>query len=272
LPNTKIDIIIPVLNDRRILDAIRSVRFFDDTDSVRILVMAGSSSEDFLEELRPKLHTRDLLSTEPDGGIFDALNKGLDLCQAPIVGWLGADDVFTGLVKASDVSREFQSGDADIVIYSTEYHNNGRITRKLSSWWSRRHLIPWGFHNPHFSTFLSKGVYGASRFPLSKQKPNMFSDITYFARLLIDYRVERCSQVCTYMAEGGSASGTLQAVKYNFQQRFSLYRHTFGLLNGLLAPIVCFGWKVSSALLCKLRPRKYRPVWQPTMPEASEAK
>ena len=258
----QIDIIIPVLDDLRILETIESVRYFDDIDAVRLVIMAGASSETFLEQVRPALLPHDILSTEPDAGIFDALNMGLDLCTAPILGWLGGDDVFTGQVRASDVVGEFAVMDAGILVYSTEYHRDNRITRRLGARWSKKSLIPWGFHNPHFSTFLAQSVYSKSRFPISTTKRNLFSDIIYFANMITAHDVTLRETVCTYMAEGGSASGTLNSVKYNFRQRYWFYKGRFGLANGVVAPVMCLLWKLASVVQYKLFPKTCAPLWQ----------
>lgn len=263
LPTPQIDIIIPVLNDLRVLDAVESICFFDDCDSVRIVIMAGSSSDEFLATVQAALRPGDDLCTEPDTGIFDALNKGLDRCTAPIIGWLGADDIFTGHVRASEVIDAFSSGDVDVLVYSTEYHVNRRITRKLRAGLSRKSLVRWGFHNGHFSTFLHRSVYETHRFKISQQRRNLFSDIEFFADLLVNAKVVTRDAVSTYMAEGGSASGTMKSVKVNFEQRFHLYRRQFGLLSGVLAPSICLAWKIASVVKYKLAPRECRTAWEP---------
>lgn len=258
----QIDIVIPVLDDLRVLDTVESVRFFDDIGSVRLIIIAGTSSQAFLDQVRPVLTDGDILSTEPDAGIFDALNKGLDLCTAPIMGWLGGDDVFTGRVRASDVVREFASTRGGILVYSTEYHVDNRISRRLSARYSRKSLIPWGFHNPHFSTFLAQNVYREDRFPISSTKRNQFSDIPYFMNLIIKHEVTLRSEVCTYMAEGGSASGTLNSVRYNLKQRYYLYRETFGLVNGIVAPVMNLAWKLASVAQYKIFRKTCEPLWR----------
>lgn len=267
----QIDIVVPVLDDLRVLDTIESVRFFDDIGAVRLIIMAGTSSEAFLDQVRAVLTPDDILSTEPDAGIFDALNKGMDLCTSPIMGWLGGDDVFTGQVRASDVVREFSAMGGGILVYSTEYHVENRISRRLSARWSRRFLIPWGFHNPHFSTFLGKDVYSGDRFPISSTKRNLFSDIRYFVKLIVEHDVTIRNDVCTYMAEGGSASGTLNSVRYNFKQRFLLYREHFGLLNGVVAPVMNLVWKLASVTQHRIFPRTCAPLWRQAGANRKEA-
>ena len=256
-----IDIVIPVLNDIRILDTIKSIRHFDDIDGVRVVVMAGKSSEGFLASVQAVLYPGDDLCTEPDNGIFDALNKGLDRCTAPIIGWLGGDDVFTGHVTASDVVAEFEAHAPGILVYSTQYHVGGQITRELRAGLSKPSFVRWGFHNGHFSTFLGRAVYEKNRFPIRLERRNLFSDIEYFAELLMSEKVVTNDEVCTYMAEGGSASGTLKSVWVNFSQRYHLFRQKFGIVSGICAPMICLAWKIVSVLRYKISPRRCQRAW-----------
>src|ERR1700759_2877377 len=60
---------------------------------LQYLVMDGGSKDNtvtILEEYRGRLS----FVSEPDQGTGDAVNKGLPLCQAEIIGWLNSDDIY----------------------------------------------------------------------------------------------------------------------------------------------------------------------------------
>src|ERR1017187_3672347 len=99
----RISIIVASYNDPRIVGAIRSIRHFDDMDTVKIVVIDGGSAPDVQRLIKESLTEDDIFVSERDRGIFDALNKGLDACDTEFIGWLGSDDVFTGSIKASAV-------------------------------------------------------------------------------------------------------------------------------------------------------------------------
>lgn len=72
-----LSIIIPSFNDLRILRAIESVRRFDDVGQASIVVVDGGSKPEVVAKIAEYLTADDILISEPDKGIFDALNKVL---------------------------------------------------------------------------------------------------------------------------------------------------------------------------------------------------
>jgi preprotein translocase subunit SecA len=76
---------------------------YEKDEKVRAVSMTEAGTNKVEQILRAAVQHGDILVSEPDGGIFDALNKGLDRVETEYMGWLGSDDLFTGQVKASDV-------------------------------------------------------------------------------------------------------------------------------------------------------------------------
>lgn len=74
-----------------IADAVESVLQQNYTE-VEHLVIDGGSTDGTLEVLSryPHLH----VTSEPDQGVYDAWNKGLNLAQGQIVGFLNSDDLY----------------------------------------------------------------------------------------------------------------------------------------------------------------------------------
>jgi len=241
--NIKVDIIVPVLNDLRVVDCIESIRQFDDLSATRILIMAGSSSKEFVEEVRRNLRDHDIISNDPDVGLFDALNKGLRLSDAPIIGWLGADDIYSSSLSCSEVLDNF-GNNYEAVIYSTAYHRNGRVTRVLDSKFSRPSYMSWGFHNPHFSTFLIRELAVSRFFKLSEFAANQFADIEYFLDILPNSKMKIVPSIGTYMAEGGAGSGSIKAVWINSTHRYNLFKNKYGVIRGLCSVNVNLAWKI----------------------------
>jgi len=59
---------------------------------VRVLVMDGGSTDATLEIVKSFSHVVDHHVSEPDGGVYDAMNKALDFISSGWVLYLGADD------------------------------------------------------------------------------------------------------------------------------------------------------------------------------------
>lgn len=138
----RLSIIIPSYNDPRIVEAMRSVRRFDDTGCVRLIVIDGASKQAVKDLITPLLGPDDLFMSEPDRGIFDALNKGLDHCTTEFIGWLGSDDIFTGKVPASRVIAALENH--DLFVAGTAVFRGDRIRRVTHALPSRLGLVRFG--------------------------------------------------------------------------------------------------------------------------------
>ena len=243
MQNRPISIILASYNDLRILRAIKSIRDFDDADLVNILIIDGGSDSNLLELIAAEMTDADHLISEEDEGVFDGLNKGLQACKSEIIGWLGADDFFSGNVKASEVLSILQN--ADIFVGSIYFFKDDVVTRKTSSlhckYKAARHL---GFHNPHYATFGRSKLFKSFRFDID----NLGADIGYFMKVFkMANKVEISRRVFTYQAEGGfSNNGIFKTLKVNFD-----LRKTFGILFPI-ALIVKLSYKASSKLYYKL--------------------
>jgi glycosyltransferase involved in cell wall biosynthesis len=88
----RFSIVVPTLNRKRmLLAALESVRA-QNWSAVDIIVVDGGSTDGTLEALQCQPDVR--LVEGPDRGVYDALNKGINLARGDIVGLLNSDDSF----------------------------------------------------------------------------------------------------------------------------------------------------------------------------------
>ena len=105
-----ISIVTPCLNRSQFIEeAIQSV-LRQDYPYVEHIVVDGVSTDGTLEILRRYQHLR--VISEPDNGLYDALNKGLRLARGEIVGQVNSDDCYANDIF-STVARRFM-GDPEL--------------------------------------------------------------------------------------------------------------------------------------------------------------
>ena len=173
----RLSIILLSYNDLRVERAIKSIRSFDDLNTVELVVIDGNSNDEVKSAIRRNLTESDVFISEPDDGIFDALNKGLDSSRCEFIGWLGSDDLFTGNVKSSEVVNALEKH--DLFIANLQLFHNGFVTRITHSLPAKLGLVKYGFNNPHFSTFGRSELLKSEKFRLGIRG----SDIEYFLKL-----------------------------------------------------------------------------------------
>ncbi len=136
MPNPLISVIVVCRNPGpRLRDALASVWEQSDV-TVDVVVIDGASTDGtpaWLHEQRARI---DSLVSEPDRGVYDAMNKGVRLARGEWILFLGADDCLIDPGVLAEASRTLQDTSASVVVGSARYED-GRRYRFAST----RHAI-----------------------------------------------------------------------------------------------------------------------------------
>jgi glycosyltransferase involved in cell wall biosynthesis len=109
-----ISIITPCLNRVGFVEeAVDSVRQ-QDYPYVEHIVMDGGSTDGTLEVLSHYPHLR--VFSQPDEGIYDALNKGLRLAHGEVIGFLNTDDLYEPGIFATIAQTFNDNSDIDALV------------------------------------------------------------------------------------------------------------------------------------------------------------
>ncbi len=100
--------------------------------------------------------------TEPDQGIYDAMNKGLALATGKVIGFLNADDVYSNPNVLSQVAELMESNNLDILYGDAAFYrlsNPSRLVRRYSSSRFRPDRIAWGWMPAHPAMFVRNELF-----------------------------------------------------------------------------------------------------------------
>ena len=100
-------------SERTIRDTLNSVKK-QSHDLIEHIIIDGKSKDKTLNIISEYNHVSKIIS-ESDEGIYDAMNKGLSLCNGDIVGFLNSDDFFYDDNVISGYVEKFENQDADVV-------------------------------------------------------------------------------------------------------------------------------------------------------------
>jgi len=90
-----------------IADTLRSVAS-QTHPNIEHLVIDGQSTDNTAQVVEANWHANLLLSSEPDKGIYDAMNKGLSRATGDVVGFLNADDFYADADVVARVAKAFE--------------------------------------------------------------------------------------------------------------------------------------------------------------------
>ena len=96
---------------------------------VRHVVVDGGSTDATLAVLRPDLRAHDILISEPDRGISDAMNKGIAACNAAFVAVIHSDDWLSDSQLALALAHVHATG-ADFVFGDVDFYKAGRLAHR----------------------------------------------------------------------------------------------------------------------------------------------
>jgi glycosyltransferase len=216
----KLSVVIPNYNDLRIRRAVASVQRQTHPDRELLIIDGGSSNPELLAYYDSC--GADRVVREKDGGIFDALNKGLRLATGDVVYLMGSDDELSDEHVFADVARRLADEPrTDGICIGCEFVNSaGEIVR---SWYPREvsaDLIKRGLLPPHFSLFLRRELYdlvGEFRF---SEVGNVACDSVWLLDLAIrkpDLRIPVMNEHHLRMEYGGASTRSLGAIWRQFR-------------------------------------------------------
>jgi glycosyltransferase involved in cell wall biosynthesis len=127
-----------------------------DYNNFEYIVIDGASSDDTVQIVNQYKSRIGKIISEPDQGIYDAMNKGIKLATGNIIGMLNADDYFADHTVLSDVAAAFVQENTHIAFGDIDYVNKaGSVTRKWRSGEYSPGVFNWGWMPPH-PTFYCK--------------------------------------------------------------------------------------------------------------------
>lgn len=157
----RVSIITAVFNRAiTISDAITSVQQ-QKYANVEHVIIDGASTDGTLDILRDHLDSRSKLFSEPDNGIYDALNKGLARATGDIIGVMHSDDLFADENVLADVAKAFENPSIEAVYGDLEYVAQKDIDHVIRHWRAGEYdpaRLRWGWMPPHPTLFLRKQV------------------------------------------------------------------------------------------------------------------
>ena len=144
-----------------IADTLKSIAAQTYLD-IEHLVIDGGSKDSTLEIVREQGGPDLKLVSEPDRGIYDAMNKGLAMATGEIVGFLNSDDMYADPQVLERIANAFRDPRVDIVFGDIIFVSQQDTTRVVRLWTSRPYtpgLCASGWMPPHPSLYVRRSVY-----------------------------------------------------------------------------------------------------------------
>lgn len=157
----KISIITITYNSAKSLPrALQSVQSQTYKDIEHIIVDGASTdgTKELIEDYA-EAHTNVRWVSEPDKGIYDALNKGIRMATGDAIGFLHSDDVFYSTDSVAHIARALEEEGVQVVYGDLQYCNGEKVVRRWKSNDFNPCALKYGWMPPHPTVYVRREVY-----------------------------------------------------------------------------------------------------------------
>jgi len=208
-----------------IRDTIESVVAQDYKD-VEYIIVDGGSSDQTLSILRDYEAQITKLVSEPDLGIYDAMNKGLKLATGDIIGFINADDFYSSKQSLSLIAQAFQAEKIEAcygdLIYIDRHHPS-RVVRYWRSSDFKAGLFAKAWCPPHPTFYARRSIF--ERFGHFDLNYKIAADMELMLRFMEvnKIRTRYIPAVLVKMRTGGASDGNLRSILAQNREVFSAF-------------------------------------------------
>ncbi len=187
---------------------------------IEYIVVDGASTDNTVSIIEEYGDRISKFVSEPDKGIYDAMNKGVLLATGDVIGILNSDDFYESVDAISCVVDKFMSSPKSQIVFGDIVFVNSVDLNQVTRFYGAKKFKPWklrfGWMPPHPATFIRAAAYRECG--LYSLKYRISADYEMFVRLLLVHRYDfsRLDKVLVRMRAGGvSTSGIKSSLRLN---------------------------------------------------------
>lgn len=161
----KISIITATYNSERTLRNTMESILRQTWQDYEYIIIDGASKDttlDIVKEYEPRFKGRMHYVSEPDNGIYDAMNKGFALATGDVIGILNSDDFYTSEDVLQAIVDGFAGEYVDAVYADIHYVSNDNLEKSIRYYSSAvfsRWMMRFGMMPAHPSFYCRRAVY-----------------------------------------------------------------------------------------------------------------
>ncbi|MEM9741762.1 MAG: glycosyltransferase family 2 protein [Pseudomonadota bacterium] len=247
-------VVVPVRNVERTITRTLESIIAQNGEAAEIIVIDGASTDSTLDKIKAYHPHLAAVVSEPDGGVYEAINKGLTQATGEIIAILNGDDFYQHRDVFSLYAAHFNATDAGVLYGDLEFFlpsaPDEPIRRCCSSHFTRE-LLAYGWMPPHPTVFVRREIYDV----VGRYDPSfeIAGDFEFLVRALAVRNVEarRVPSSVVRMQYGGLSTAGLRA--------------TYKLNKEIIRACQMHGIKTNWLRLSQKVPRKlweFRPLAQ----------
>ena len=211
----RVSIITIVRNNRATMeDCVKNV-LSQSYKEIEYIVVDGGSNDGTIDIIQAYHERISQWISEPDQGIYDAMNKGIEMATGQVIGFLHSSDVYAHPRVIEEVARVFEKSNASSVYGDLQYVDKENLNRVIRNWKSspyRHGKFRQGWMPPHPTFFVRKEIY--EKYGYFNTDFRIAGDYELMLRFLERYRISAAyiPEVLVKMRWGGISNGGVKNI------------------------------------------------------------
>lgn len=207
--------------------------------NIEHIIVDGDSNDNTINIIKKTIRENDVLLSEPDKGLYDAMNKGIRLASGDIVGFLNSDDFYCDIRAVERIIEKFVEKETECVFANINYveeKDSDKIVRKWKSGPFEEGAFKYGWHPAHPTFFLKNEIY--KKYGSFNLKFKLASDFEIMLRMLEKHKVSNyyLDEAMIHMRLGGKTNVSLKNIIEQNRECVMAFREN-NLKVGMLYPI-----------------------------------
>ena len=214
------------------------------------IVVDGASKDgtvEIIREYESRFEGRMRWVSEPDGGIYDAMNKGVAMATGDVVGLLNSDDFYAADDILSTIAEEFSQTDVPDAIYGDVHYVDEADTTKVVRYYSSQSFSPkrmlMGYMPAHPSFYVRRECY--EKYGVFDTSYRVAADFENLLRLIYvnKINIRYVAKDFVAMRMGGASSSGLSSYRRIISDHFRAYHK-----NNITPRYILYFWRYVNKL------------------------
>lgn len=240
----KVSIITVTLNSEKYLsDCINSVKG-QNYKNIEHIIIDGRSTDGTLEIIKKNSRHISYWVSEKDRGMYDAINKGIQLATGDIIGILNSDDMFATADSVKSIVDCFETTHTDSVYGNLIYVDPNNINKVIRYWKGasfRRSRFKYGWMPAHPTFYIRREMI--EKHGLYENNYYTAADYEFMTRYLFRYKVTSSylDSMVVKMRSGGISNGNIKSrIRANRSDYLAMKKNKipFSFFVSILKPLI----------------------------------
>ena len=184
----KVTIITATYNNESTLESTIKSVVAQSYDNIEYIIVDGASNDGSLEIIKhyASLYPQKIrYISEPDRGVYNAINKGIKMSSGDVIGLLHGNDTFSSTSIVEKVAEAMRDGDTPFIYGDVKYTRVGsdKVVRYYSSQQFTIEKLLQGIAPPHPSLYMRRDLF--EKYGLYKEDYLIGADFDMFLRLMV---------------------------------------------------------------------------------------